>query len=292
MQRPSAVVGDEIGDIDQRVDRTQADRDEPALQPCRRGAVFHPAHQPQRESGAERGRRPEVERHLHRAWEPPVDRLDACVPELAHVGGREVARDAVDAGAVGAIGREIDLDHGIVEAGPLRVIRAHRRGIGEFDDAFMVVGDLQLEFGHQHAAALDPADLADAERHVLARDESPGRNEYALHARARIGRPAHDLHRIARAGIDHAHAQPVRVRMPFRRDHPRDAERRQHLAPVCDALDFEPDHGELVDDRRKRRVGVQVLLEPSEGEFHHSADSGSIPSPVCRRGSAAAASRV
>src|SRR6516225_968123 len=110
--------------------------------------------------------------------------------------------------------------------------------------------------------------------------------------RARIGRPAHDLHGIARAGIDHAHAQAVRVRMLFGRYHPRDGERRQHLAPVRDALDFEPDHGELVDDRRKRRVGVEVLLEPSEGELHHCADSGAIVSPICKGGVAGAASRA
>src|SRR5262249_46028486 len=65
----------------------------------------------------------------------------------------------------------------------------------------------------------------------------------------------------------------------FGRDHPRDGERRQQLAPVCDALDFEPDHGELVDDRRKRRVGVEVLLEPGGGEFHHFVDLSFIPLP-------------
>src|SRR5262249_62166198 len=80
--------------------------------------------------------------------------------------------------------------------------------------------------------------------------------------------------------------------MLFGRDHPRDGEWRQELAPVRDALDFEPDHGELVDDRRKRRVGVKVLLEPSEGELHHCADSGAIASPICRRGVAGGASRA
>ena len=35
-----------------------------------------------------------------------------------------------------------------------------------------------------------------------------------------------------------------------------------------DALDLEPDHGELVDDRVERLLGVEVLLEPGEGEFH------------------------
>ena len=45
VQRAAAVVSDEIGDVDERVDRTQPDRDEPALQPDGRGAVLHPTHQ-------------------------------------------------------------------------------------------------------------------------------------------------------------------------------------------------------------------------------------------------------
>ena len=112
----------------------------------------------------------------------------------------------MDAGAVGTVGREIDLDQRIVEPGPSRVVRADRRILGELDDAFVIVRELQLELGHEHAAALDAADGADGERHGLAGDESAGRNEYTFHAGARIRRPAHDLHRIAAAGVDHAHA--------------------------------------------------------------------------------------
>ena len=33
-------------------------------------------------------------------------------------------------------------------------------------------------------------------------------------------------------------------------------------------LDLEPDHGELVDDLVERRVGVEMLLQPGQGEFH------------------------
>ncbi len=146
----------------------------------------------------------------------PFTGLIVRVLELAHVGGGEVARDAVHAGAVGAVGREVDLDHRIVEPGPLRVAGADRRVGRQVDDALVVVGELQLELGHQHAAALDAADLADAERDVLARDVGAGRHEHALHAGARIGRAAHDLHRIARAGVDHADAQPVGVGMLLR----------------------------------------------------------------------------
>ena len=56
MQRPGAVVGHEVGDIDQRVDRPQADRGQALLQPFRRRAVLDAAHQPQRESRTQRWR--------------------------------------------------------------------------------------------------------------------------------------------------------------------------------------------------------------------------------------------
>ena len=45
VQRAAAVVSDEIGDVDERVDGTQPDRNEPALQPDGRGAVLHPTHE-------------------------------------------------------------------------------------------------------------------------------------------------------------------------------------------------------------------------------------------------------
>ena len=94
---------------------------------------------------------------------------------------------------------------------------------GQLDDALVVVGELQLELGDQHAAAFDAADVADAERDVLARNVGARRHEHALHAGARIRRAAHDLHRLAVAGIDHADAQPIGVGMLLGRDHARDA---------------------------------------------------------------------
>ena len=71
------------------------------------------------------------------------------------------------------------------------------------------------------------------------------------------------------AGIDHADAQPVGVGMLLGLDHARDGERRELFALVLDALDLEPDHGQLVGDLAERAVGVEMLLEPGEGEFHH-----------------------
>ena len=53
VQRPAAIEGEIIGDVDQRVDRPQADRAQPLLHPFRRRAVGDAAHQAQREGGAE-----------------------------------------------------------------------------------------------------------------------------------------------------------------------------------------------------------------------------------------------
>ena len=266
MQRPGAVVGHEVGDIDQRVDRAQADRRQALLQPLGRRTVLDAAHQPQRKTRAQRG---VFHRHLHRAGEFALDRLDGGVLELAHVGGGEIARDAVHAGAVLAVRRQIDFKHGIAEAGPFGIALADRRIGRQLHDAVMVFGNLQLGRRAQHAAAFDAADGADAERDVLARNERAGRREHADEAGARIRRAAHHLHRRAAvAGIDHADAQPVRVRMLLGRNHPRNRKRRKRLRLVLDVLDLEPDHGQLVGKLFQRLVGVEMFLQPGEREFH------------------------
>ena len=74
----------------------------------------------------------------------PCDRHDVLRLENAEARRREVARDAVDAGGVGAVRRQIDLDDRIVEPGPLRIDRADRRVLGQFDDAVMLVGKFEL----------------------------------------------------------------------------------------------------------------------------------------------------
>ena len=79
-----AVVRHEVGDIDQRVDRPQADRAQSPLQPFRGRPVLDPPYQPHREAGTKARI---FDRHVDRAGEFTLDRLDAGIPELAHVGG-------------------------------------------------------------------------------------------------------------------------------------------------------------------------------------------------------------
>ena len=275
MQRPAAVEGDEIGDIDQRVDRPQSDCRQPLLQPVGRGAVLHALYQPQPEGRAQR--------RLHSIvtftgqGKSALHRLYDAVLEGADGGGAEIAGDAVDAGAVGPVGREIDLDHRLAERGIVSVAFPDRRVGRQIDDAVMVVGELQLGFRHQHAAAFDAADGADGERDVLAGDEGAGRREHALHAGARVGRAAHDLDRLAVAGIDHADAQAVGVGMLLG-GNDRGNHERLSTRLVLDALDLEPDHGELVDDRRQRSSVSRCSLS-QQRELHDATRRA--PAPAC-----------
>ncbi len=157
------------------------------------------------------------------------------------------------------------------------VTSADRRIGRQFHDAVMVFGNLQFGRRAQHAAALDAADGADAERDVLAGNVSAGRREYADEPGARIRRTADHLHRRATvAGIDHADTQPIGIRMLLGRNHPRDRERRKRLRLVLDVLDLEPDHGELVGELFQRLVGVEMFLQPGEREFHDRCFSCSL----------------
>ncbi len=281
MQRPAAVVGDEVRDIDQRIDRPQPDRGEPPLQPLRARAVLHAAHEAQREAAAQRRRRAEVEPHADRARPVAGDRLDRLVLERPDAGGGKIAGDAVHAGGVRTVRRQVDLDDGIVEMGPFGIARAERCIGRQVENAVVIVRDLQLERRHQHAAAFDAANGADAERDVLTRNERARRREHADHAGPRIGRAAHDLHRRTGPGVDHADAQPVGIGMLLGRDHAGDGERRQRRRLVGDALDLEADHGQAIDQRGERRVGRKMLLEPGQREFHGTTPARCTPPQRC-----------
>ena len=88
---------------------------------------------------------------------------------------------------------------------------------------------------------LDAANDALAERQLLSRYVSPGRRKDALHAGARIGRAADDLHRRAGARIHAADPQPVGIRMRLRLDDRSDDETLQLFARIIDMLDLEAD---------------------------------------------------
>ena len=76
--------------------------------------------------------------------------------------------------------------------------------------------------------------------------------------------------------VNHADAQPVGVGMLLRLGHARDHVGRQQLGLVLDALDLEPDHRELGHDLVERRVGVEMLFQPGQGELHGLSPPASV----------------
>ena len=94
-----------------------------------------------------------------------------------------------------------------------------------------------------------------------------GRGKHPFQAGPRIGRAADDLYRAV-AGIDHADLQPVGIRMPLRRNHFADPERRERGRRILDRLDLEPEHRQTLGDFGQRRIGLQVILQPGQGELH------------------------
>ncbi len=270
VQRTTSVERHVVGDVDERVDRAQADRQQPPLHPFRRRAILDAAHEAQGEDGAQllvAGL--EIERYRDGAW-AARSRLRGTswffsVPRPAAARSRAIP---MDRRAIGPVRREVDLDHRVVEARIGRVGLPHGRIVGQVDDAVVIVGDFEFGRRAQHAPAFDAADVADPERDVLARNVGAGRREDALHAGARIGCAADDLDGRAFAHIDHADPQAIGIRMLLGRYDIGNRVRRERLGLVLDALDLEADARQRLDDLVEGRRGVEMVLQPGECEFH------------------------
>ena len=201
--------------------------------------------------------------------------------ELAEALGGEIARDAVDAKRIGAIGRHLDIDHRIVETQGHRRRRADREVALKIDDAVMILRDSKLALGTQHAVRFDAADHALFEIDAGSRNMRAGGAKMPSHAGSRIGRAADDLDHAV-LGLDIANAQAIGIGVLPRLAHARHREGCERLRLVLDGFDLEADTDQPTDDRVKRRIGLEIILEPGEREFHRTCLV--LSSPACGRG--------
>jgi hypothetical protein len=102
----------------------------------------------------------------------------------------------------------------------------------------------------------------------LAGTIAPGDAEHADQARARIGRAAHDLQRIAVAGIDRQHLQLVGLRMRRGGQHLRDLETASFSPGFSTPSTSSPIRVSASTISSSDRVGVEMLLEPAQRELH------------------------
>ena len=104
VQRAPAVVGDVVGDIDQRVDRTEPDRLQAALQPVGARPVLHAAHDPPGEDRAGVGVSASNSSLIGMGLgKLPFTGLIVLGFQLAETSGGEIASNAAHAGAVWAV---------------------------------------------------------------------------------------------------------------------------------------------------------------------------------------------
>src|SRR5690606_24416123 len=92
VKRSTPIESEVVGDVHQRIDGTQPDRQEPLLQPFRRGTVPDAAHVPERKAGAQVRR---LDRHPDRTFTLALDRLHGLRPEPSQPARRKIAGNAI-----------------------------------------------------------------------------------------------------------------------------------------------------------------------------------------------------
>ncbi len=270
VQGAAQVDRDEIGDIDQHRNRLLPDRLQPVRHPFGRGTVLEARDVLRVEGRAAGG----IVGADIGSLAAALDRIDARAIDLGQGLQRtdarcgEIARDAAHAHAILLVGRDRHLDHRIVEARIIGKAGAHRCVLGQFDDAVMILAELELAVRAHHAKALDIADLRGLQREGGAGDIGSRRAEHADQPLPCIGRAAHDLPGGARAVVDLEQPQLVRIGMRACLEHPGDAERAQRIGGVFHPFELQPDRGQPVGDFGQARIGIEMLFQPGEGELH------------------------
>ena len=236
-----------------------------------------------------------VDRHLDRAValarRPARSAAVFSVPRPAR---REVARDAVDAGRVGPVRRQVDLDDRIVELGIGGEARADRRVGRQVDDAVMLVGQL--------AARAPSTSCRGSRRRGSCRRRASRRCRAHRRRARRRRRPgparAFGAPQTTCTGLP----SPVSTVSTCSLSASGCCSAVSTLAMtkgfsaglVVDMLDLEADRGQPLDDLVERGVGLEMVLEPGEGEFHDVVPSGlgtlvstwrGRPSGMCTKGS-------
>ena len=276
MQRPAAIEGQVVGDVDQRRDRPKTDGLEAILQPLRGRSVLEAAHHATGKHRAGRIVAVELQRDRHGRGEGAADRRERIGLQLAEAARREIAGNAANAEAVGPVGGDGDIDHRVGAAAIIGERHADRSVLGQLDDAIVLVGKPELALRAHHAAALYAANGADLEHVTGGRNDDAGQREHALEAGACVGGATHHLHRPL-AGIDRQQLQLVGVGVLVGGDDLGDDERLERRRRIGNVLHLEAHHGERLDDFVERGFRFEMVFQPAESELHDAV--------LCRVGS-------
>ena len=272
MQRLGRHQHHVVGDVDDVVDRALAGGHQPRLQPRRRRADLHALVHARGEARAQVGVLDDHLGGLHRSRRSRIGRPRRCGQRRAR-DRVDLPRQPVDTQAVGAVGGDLQLE----DVGGDRQHLGQRLAGGqvavEDEDARVVGPDAELVLGQDHPVGLDAAQPGLAERRAVGHHRAGSGDRDGL-PRLHVRRAAHDLDKLARADVDHAHPQPVGVGVLFGLQHVPDDEvvDRTH-AVVLHPADLGPREVEPVGELVRRQRRIDVVAHPVEGQPHPNCSS-------------------
>jgi hypothetical protein len=187
-------------------------------------------------------------------------RLAGRQAERAAGEGRHFAGDAGEAEAVGAVGRQLDGEQGVVEGQVIAQVGADRRVLGQHQQAAALVGDAQLLGRAQHAEGFDAAQLGrlDAEAGQVGAHQRAG----DLDAGGGIGGAADDLQQLALPRVHLADAQLVGVGVLLGLDDLRDDDLGEHGGHAVLLFHFQPRHGEQMPKLIRIEIRTDETAQP------------------------------
>ena len=272
-----------VGDVHHVADGPEPARAQAGGHPRRRRAHAQAADDAHGIARAEVGR-------LHAHARQPARRLarlaqrDLRRPQPRARERRQLARHAQDRQAIGPVGRDLDLEHALVQAEVRDEVGAERRAVHGEQAGLVLLAQPQLALGAQHAVRLHPAELGHPDG-LAARQHRARRRECRPHADLRVRRAAHD----GKPRPPGAHAyeqQPVAValaELPLDR-----LDLADHHAPEvgrdrCDARHLQPRVDEPVGRVLRGQPHVDELAHPVVWNLHRARRTAGGNGGRCRR---------
>ena len=261
MQRLPDFQHHEISDVDDVVDRAQADRFQFGAQPVRARTdsdVLDPAR------GIERAfvRRGD----LHRGAGRGLRFGDLQCPERFFRQRRDFPRQAVVAEEIRAVRRDFDIENGVVRE-KLADRRANLRLGRQDEQTGRVLRDAEFFRAAKHPLRFHPAQFAFLDLEIARKDRAR-LGERHLVADIVVLCPANDLARLAAAIVDLADAEPVGIGMRRRSGDLCDDDLGKVRTARFDSFDLDPGEGEQLGKLSDVVRQLHEFAQPVKGKFH------------------------
>ena len=264
MQGLAQFEHDIVGDVDHGADGTDAAALEAALHPARRRHLRVDAghHAPTVARTGSRG----IQHH----FATPFDGDRSFTPRRQRHGharqGSHLAGDAFQAEAISPIWRQLQGEQLVVERKMDAYVLAHRRIVGQRQEAAVVFRQAEFAGRAKHAEGFDAAHPGRLD--LDARQFRADQRARHLHSGGNVRRATDDLQRVALPGIDAAELQFVGIGVLFDRQHLRHDDAAEGRRDALKGLDLQSRHGEAVRQLGAGKRRIDKLSQPVFGKLH------------------------